>query len=676
MAAAAADSSHPSSNQPLPLFAGCQYFDGPFIDAKTKNKYEECNVWAAVGPEKVKNGIQTICQAMTDGKARFDDAALDLLWLTLRTLCLHLPVSRFDKFSSFLDAKAHGIASNVWEPEDIRFGLNYGVGLGFEIQQASTQEEADKIIAKRESAGEGVLKLPLPGVIPKPAGGKVTYGTMFSYITPFARAGICELMTQDFVEGAKLIAPNAAVYGVAELQSSAKKHSFIGTIVHRLGLREQYALPDSIIPLPHVPLKPEEYFPKGFKRFEQLHEKYAWYHKPVEVQKVLQEFLDGKYEEVRNPFEEDGSKKASKEQKLDENLDVAARLYNKLRYLHVRPFACYGRSSWPLLAIPDSFIEYAGANMAFDLIGFDLIDVEGREFPLLLETRLWDNADAPGYTLKGGLAARDTGALLADLDCVDDGRLGLTWLPGAAEYFASYTPRQFDEKIFDCYDHDISHNINTHHGDDIWATAWLKERTRKSIALPSGFPSDIHAAKYVSTEVTRLCDAALGIRRFHHTYSCNEYDDISMFTRHHPQTIVQQFTLARLNTIMDSEEMKVKQPSAYAMPIDLRKIICDYAPVDLPFIPLQGDTNAAILTDASGDSITNYDGEDVNGRFTDNKGRPFRFWGLLDEGKLKLKAKKARKEEEEEEEDEEEEEEENEENWYDNYQSDADDDDY
>lgn len=317
----------------------------------------------------------------------------------------------------------------------------------------------------------------------------------------------------------------------------------------------------------------------------------------------------------------------------------------------IRPFAYYGRAWRPVFCPPDKHCyapsndgsddELSACERAFDCIAFDLIDGAEREYPLLIEYRGDANPDAPAYCGHGALFDRRTLRRLGSMRSSDQDVSSLSFVPiDAVPFFRHWTPhapthiaRHVDQ---DGWSDAFGEIRPSETGLAAWCDAWRQDASNTAPAGAATSP--IAAASDSASSFSPLTPARIiaDPRAIHHELQrlvCraarllewrldDDVKNVTRFAGFEPPALVRQFTVARLESAMDGAEL--------ALPRDLISIVADYAPVQLPFIPLNPRDRLKSQPDAT-DASTSSAASLASPAFVDqsafvnDRGVPFRF---------------------------------------------------
>jgi hypothetical protein len=197
---------------------------------------------------------------------------------------------------------------------------------------------------------------------------------------------------------------------------------------------------------------------------------------------------------------------------------------------------------------------------------FDLIDANGRDFPLLVEARY--HSVCPGdHGGHGVIIDRDTTLELATFSATGN----IQFNDNAAKYFATYQPMSAAVEPRDWKNRRF--NTESHIKDD-QIVQWTN--TRSNGSSDASDPLAVRATVVrAASEILTRCHLAANLTRSDYWPLCG--NTVTMFQSLHPKRVVLQFGRA---------VMEMSGFNSSILPTPIVDIIINYSPIDLPFLPL------------------------------------------------------------------------------------------
>jgi hypothetical protein len=346
--------------------------------------------------------------------------------------------------------------------------------------------------------------------------------------------------------------PSLPFLTVVHIQQSIASDDELKELVTQVELSQEFGMAQSV----PSDIQAENRFSSAQPIILDLLKRYAWFHKPAELQSVLQQFLTGQLAQGDPTF---------------------------FHRLHILPVAYLGQAWEPIFSGLDQWsgsAEHGNKRYGYGpypcpSAAFDFIDAAGRIYPLVLECRWYACGEGDDSTGHGVLLDRQNGQLLGRVDQ----RGYFHWSAVAPAYFAQFCTHGWTESEMESMKMEAYPPLRRKKIEelsDAEMEAWTKARQFVNPEL-SGSVARESAGKSLAEIWFLLSSASLLTRT-------PDLRHLSMFTLYHPSSVIHEFTSSALKSVFDSPSMRTLL--AQQMPPAALNLIAQYAPIALPLIPL------------------------------------------------------------------------------------------
>lgn len=372
----------------------------------------------------------------------------------------------------------------------------------------------------------------------------------------------------------------AAVISSAHLRSAIRADEEFAPLMAKLGLAAEMQLAEDRLDEAELLAS----FPRTQTVMNDLM-RFAWWNHETTVDRTLRQYLSGSLPQGSLP--------------------------HSFLQSHLRPVRYFGRTRRGVLVGDDgeftatAFLSPHGLDTSLrsiealwmNLCACDLIDAQGREFPVLYEARVSDQSAV--NTAHGAVFDRRTGALVAMMQ--REGRKAKLQFnsPEARQFWARYEPHPEVEGETAAAMEDDDQESEAAAADD--------DGTAADDVASSSAP-DACALPLSPSVVSELrAQFSLIHRELFENFTESRLEMQSVWSAAQPSEIVKRFTLAwlqsgfgQLPATLAGAAGSVASSSASSdsalpfMPVDLLNLIGDYCPIDLPFLPLTVDPAAPL----------------------------------------------------------------------------------